>query len=253
LRRLGSIVCCNRRQRCGKESLTFHRGGGFTVSVMRTNTPTPDELVDALVDAFGSMTPEEQRLVVTAYRLLSEGAPVALAVIAAASAWTPEGADARLRSWPGGAYLDGDGRLVGLWGMAVEAVSPHQARIADHAPVWMWCALDPLFIVPLLGPPGAEVTSTCPTTSEPIRLRIGPEGVSSVEPASTVVSFLLPDGPFDDDVRQAFCHFVHFFASPHAADRWAAAQPGAFWRPVADAAEAGRRLAARAFPAVTGP
>jgi alkylmercury lyase len=115
----------------------------------------------------------------------------------------------------------------------------------------MWCALDPLFIVPVLGPPGAEVASTSPTTGEPIHLRIGPDGVSAVEPASAVVSFVLPDGRFDDDVRQAFCHFVHFFASPAEADAWTAQRRGTFWLAVADAAEVGRRLAARAFPAVT--
>jgi alkylmercury lyase len=234
-----------------RNDLTFHYGGGFTVHVMTTTTPTLDVLVDALVGAFTSLTAEEQRLIVTAYRLLSEGAPVELAALAAAAGWTPERVEGRLRSWPGGAYLDGEGRLVGLWGMAVEAVSPHQALMGDRAPVWMWCALDPLFIMPVLGPSGAEVTSTSPTTGEPIHLSIGPDGVSAVEPTSAVVSFLLPDGPFDDDVRQSFCHFVHFFASPTAADAWTAQHPGSFWLPVSDAAEVGRRLAARAFAAAS--
>ena len=218
---------------------------------MSTTTPALDVLVDALVGAFASMTADEQRLIVAGYRLLGEGAPVSLDALAAAAGWTPERVEARLRSWPGGAYLDGDGRLVGLWGMAVEAVSPHQARIGGRAPVWMWCALDPLFIVPVLGSPGTEVTSTSPTTGEPIRVRVGPDGVSAVEPAGAVVSFLLPDGPFDDDVRQAFCHFVHFFESPAAADEWTAQHPGTFWLPVADAAEVGRLLAARAFGAAS--
>jgi hypothetical protein len=66
-----------------------------------------------------------------------------------------------------------------------------------------------------------------------------------------LVSFLLPDGPFDDDIRQSFCHFVHFFSSPAAADVWAAAHPRTFWVPLADAAEVGRRLSAEAFPALT--
>jgi alkylmercury lyase len=92
----------------------------------------------------------------------------------------------------------------------------------------------PLFIMPVLGSPVAEVTSTSPTGG-PIRLRIGPDGVSGVEPASAVVSILLPDGPFDDDVRQSFCHLVHFFGSPAAADAWTAQHPGTFWLPVADA------------------
>jgi alkylmercury lyase len=218
---------------------------------MTTNTPTLDVLVDALVDALASTTGEEQRLIVTAYRLLSARAPVELAALADAAGWTSEDVELRLRSWPGGAYLDGDRHLVGLWGMAVGEVSPHQARLDNQAAVWMWCALDPLFILPALGT-AAEVSSACPTTGEPIHLHVGPHDVSAVQPASTVVSFLLPDGPFDDDVRQAFCHFVHFFVSAAAADTWTAQRPGTFWLPVADAAEVGRRLAARAFPALTG-
>jgi hypothetical protein len=65
------------------------------------------------------------------------------------------------------------------------------------------------------------------------------------------VSFLIPDGPFDADFRQTFCHFVHFFASPAAADAWVAPRPGSFWLPVADAVRVGRGLAATAFPAVS--
>jgi alkylmercury lyase len=216
---------------------------------MRTTTPDLDALVDAIAGAFIVMTGPEQRLVVTAYRLLGQGAPVDVAVLAGASGWAIDEVDARLRSWPG-VYLDGGGRLVGLWGMAAEAVSQHVARIAGHGTVWMWCALDPLFIVPLLGE-DATVNSTCPTTGDPIRLRVNATGVVTVEPVSMVVSLLLPDGPFDDNIRQTFCHFVHFFASPAAADDWITYHPGTFWLAMTDAAEVGRRLARRAFSAVT--
>ena len=229
--------------------LTFHYGGRSTVQVMRTTTPGIDELVDALVGAFGSMTAAEQPLVAAAYGLLAEGAPVDPAVIAGAAGWRSGDVEVRFGSWPGGVYLDDDARLVGLWGMAVEAVSSHELRVDGKQPVWMWCALDPLFIVPLLAA-DAQVTATCPTTGALIRLRVGSEGVEGLEPASAVVSFLIPDGPFDDDVRQTFCHFVHFFASPAAADAWIATHPGSFWLPVTDAAEIGRRLAGKAFPAV---
>jgi alkylmercury lyase len=206
--------------------------------------------VDALVDAFLPMTADEQRLVVSAYGLLAEATAVDLDVIADAAGWPLADVVARLGSWPG-VYLDDHGRLVGLWGMAVEAVTPHQLRIGDQGPVWMWCALDPLFIVPLLAS-DAEVSSTCPTTGQPIHLRVGAHRLTVVEPASTVVSFLMPDGPFDADVRQTFCHFVHFFASPTAADVWVADHPGTFWVPAAVAAEVGRRLAAKAFPSLLG-
>jgi alkylmercury lyase len=211
-------------------------------------TSDVDELVDALVRAFVVMTAAEQALVVTIYRLLAEGATAHRSGIASASGWPADEVDSRLRSWPG-VFFDGDGAVVGLWGMTVEAVSPHQLGLAGHDPVWMWCALDPLFIVPLLGDDG-EVSSICPTTGEAIHVRIGAEGALAVEPASTVVSFVMPDGPFDADIRQSFCHFVYFLASPTAADQWVAGHPGTFWVPVAEAAQVGRRLAARVFPAI---
>jgi len=216
-----------------------------------TTTFDLDDLVDALIGAFLPLTAAEQRLVVTIYRLLSEGSAPDRAEIAGASGWPADEVDSRLRSWPG-VFVDGDGAVVGLWGMAAEAVSAHRLRVDGRDPVWMWCALDPLFIVPLLGD-AAEVSSICPTTGGPIHVRIGGDGAVAVEPASTVVSFVVPDGPFDADVRHSFCHFVHLFASPAAADRWVAEHAGTFWVPLSDAAQVGRRLATGSFPAIGRP
>jgi hypothetical protein len=216
-----------------------------------TTTCDKDALVDALVDAFIPMTAAEQRLVVTIYRLLAEGATTDAAGIARTSGWPVQEVASRLASWPG-VFLNGDGHVVGLWGMAAEAVSAHQLRLAGHDPVWLWCALDQLFIVPLLGD-AAELSSICPTPGEPIHLRIGAEGALAAVPASTVVSFVMPDGPFDADVRQSFCQFVHFLASPAAGDEWVSGHPGTFWVRVAEAAHVGQRLAAGAFPAIGRP
>lgn len=213
---------------------------------MSTTTPNIDEVVDALADAFVTMTEPEQRLIAAGYRLLGDGAPVEPEALARTANLPPADVEAMLRSSPG-VYIDGDGKLIGLWGVAVEEVSPHRARFAGRAEVSLWCALDPLFIAPVLGE-SAAIRSRCPTTGEPIDLTIAEGKVAVVEPASTAVSFVLPEGPFDAEVRQGFCHFVHFFASPDAADAWADAHPGTFWVPAADAAEIGWRLAAAAFP-----
>lgn len=217
--------------------------------VMSTTSPGLAAAVEALADAFIPMTEAEQRLITAGYRLLSDGVPVEVEVLARSVRRSPGDVEGSLRSWPG-VYLDGDGRLIGLWGMAVTDVSPHRARFGDRGDVWMWCALDPLFIAPLLAEPVA-VRSGCPTTGEPIRLTVNTGGVVEVDPPATVVSFLLPDGPFDAEVRQTFCHFVHLFVSPAAADAWTATYPGTFWVPVADAIEVGRQLAGRAFPALS--
>jgi alkylmercury lyase len=227
--------------------LTLHWAGGFTVVDMPTDTPTLDTLVDALVGAFANMTADEQHLVVTAYRLLGGGAPVAVDVLAAAAGWSTADVEARLGGWPGGVYLDDNGRLEGLWGLAVQDVMPHWASLAGGAKVWFWCALDPLFILPALGS-SAELHSVCPTTNQAIRVRVTPQEVTALEPASTVVSFLMPERDFTDEVRASFCHFVSFFALPEAADEYVAKHPGTFWVTLAEAGEVGRQLAARAFP-----
>jgi alkylmercury lyase len=157
--------------------------------------------------------------------------------------------ETRLANWPG-VYRDGDGRLVGLWGLAAEPVSAHEVRVDGHGVAWAWCALDPLFIVPLLGH-SARVSSRCPTTGERIDLTVTPGAVSEVTPTSAVMSLLVPECAFDAEVRQTFCHFVHLFSSPDAAAPWTAEHDGTFTLSVPDAAEVGRRLAACAFPAVS--
>jgi alkylmercury lyase len=218
---------------------------------MPTDIPTLDTVVGALVDAFATMTPDEQHLVLTAYRMLAAGAPVAVDALAAAAGWSLADVKARLESWPGGAYLDDDDRLEGLWGLAVHDVMPHSATLSGGARVWFWCALDPLFILPALGW-SADVHSVCPVTHRAVRVLVTPEDVAALEPASTVVSFLLPEEEFTDEVPSSFCHFVSFFASADAATEWTAEHPATFWVPLADAGEVGRRVAAQAFAQAGG-
>jgi hypothetical protein len=213
--------------------------------------PDLDLLTQALVASFVSLTPDETRLVATAYRLLAEGFPVDLSTLAEASDWELDGVESRLASWPGGVYLDDRGRLIGLWGMTVEPISSHQLRLQGKAPVWMWCALDPLFIVPLLGEE-AKVTSTSPVTGEQIELDFGPDGTVRSVPPSTVVSMLMPKGSFGVEVRQSFCHFVHFFESPAAAKAWTVGHAGTYLIDLSAAVEVGRTIAQRAFATAGG-
>lgn len=116
---------------------------------------------------------------------------------------------------------------------------------------WTWCSYDTLFIAHLLGVT-ARVTSPCPITGDQVRLTVSPDGVSDVDPADAVVSLLNPDEPFDDNVRQTFCHYVLFFASPDAAERWIEDNPGTFRLPVTDAFDVARRQNAAVFPSVVG-
>jgi hypothetical protein len=210
--------------------------------------PDLDSLTEALLASFVTFTADESRLVVTAYRLLGEGSPVDLSRLAEASGWELAEVESRLASWPGGVYLDDRGRLIGLWGMTVEPMGAHQLHLQGRPPVWVWCALDPLFIVPLLGEE-ARVTSTSPVSGERIELSFGSDGTVSAVPPSAMVSMLLPEGSFGADVRQSFCHFVHFFESPEAAKAWTDQHRWTFAIDLSKTAEVGRHLAQRGFAA----
>jgi hypothetical protein len=207
-------------------------------------------LADALIRAFVPLSPSEARLVVTIYRLLARGRPVEPGAIADTTGWTLAEVDARLTSWPA-VYRDDAGRLVGFWGLATERVSGHQLNVEGAGSVWAWCAFDPLFITPLLGT-DVRVTSPCPLTATTVRLTVDPEDVRDLDPPAAVVSFLVPDRPFDAEIRQTFCHFVHLLASPAAADEWTAKHPGTFWLPVANTIEVARLVTAALFPGAVG-
>lgn len=207
--------------------------------------PDLDALVDALTAAFLDLSPGEQRLMVALYRTLLQGRPATLHELATASGWSPEQLQERLESWPG-VFRDEQGRVVGFWGVAIEETPPHRVE-SDGAVTWAWCALDPLFIMPLVGAT-ARVTSQCPETGEAVSLTVSPQAVSKVEPADTVVSFLAPERRFDADVRVTFCHYVLFFASRQAGERWTAEHPDTFLVSVEEAAEIGRRVVRDVFP-----
>jgi hypothetical protein len=74
-----------------------------------------------------------------------------------------------------------------------------------------------------------------------------------VDPVGAVISFLGPDGRFEADVREGFCHYVLFFASRVAGERWTGGHPGTFLVSVEEAAEIARRLARAVFPHASSP
>jgi hypothetical protein len=77
-------------------------------------------------------------------------------------------------------------------------------------------------------------------TGRAVVLRVSPDGVKSVDPAAVVVSFLEPNRPFDSDVINSFCHYVHFFADAGAGERWTAEHPWTFLMALEEAFELGR-------------
>ena len=119
----------------------------------------------------------------------------------------------------------------------------------DDRVVYAWCAWDTLFLPELIGKP-AQVKSTCPTTGTPISLSVHSLEVTDIAPASTVLSFLHRDQPFDADSIAAFCHYVHFFADRAAAEQWTSEHDGTFIISLADGAEIARLANTTRFPTI---
>lgn len=119
--------------------------------------------------------------------------------------------------------------------------TPHQFTVEDQ-PLYTWCALDALIFPTVLGRP-AQVVSPTPGSGELVALSVDPDsGVSTLEPATAVVSVLVPVGG-SSSVRAAFCDQVHFFATAAAAQDWLTEHPGGTVLSVARAFDLGRRLA----------
>jgi len=211
-----------------------------------TTTVSVDAIDAALAAATPSLDEDEQRLATAVLRLLLAGEPVAVPAAAAHAGMPVSRAERALRSWPG-VFWDGHGKVTGFWGLAL-ADMPHRIRhagVGQHA----WCAFDPLFLARVIG--DLQVATADPLTGEAITYRIGEDGaISGASHPHTVLSFLRPSQPWGDDVMTTFCHYVWHFTSPATARLWTATHPGTFVISLDDAAELGRRHAARAFGAV---
>ena len=198
---------------------------------MQNTKVVVQELARKIVRAMPALGSNERQIVVQLYRLLGAGEPVSPRRLADAVNLPEPRVRQILGQWPG-VYYDSDGAVIGFWGLALGEM-PHQFEV-DGRTLYTWCAWDSLFIPEMLGKP-ARVTSADPVTKEKISLVVGPDGVEEISPATTVVSFLTPDRPFDQDGIMNFCHFVHFFTSPETAEKWTTEHPGTFVLSVEDA------------------
>ena len=202
---------------------------------------TTDIIVERLARAIESATLDidehGRRIAVSLWNLLADGSAATSADIAAHSGVDESVVDERLATWPG-IFRDEEGRIVGFWGLAIPEMA-HSFHAAGGMPIYAWCALDPLLIVPVIGR-RAHVKSKDPLTGEGIELTVTPDEILEVSPVSTVVTFLIPDKPFDRDVIQTFCNYVHYFASHDSAERWASGRNGIAILPMHEAFEVGK-------------
>jgi alkylmercury lyase len=198
-----------------------------------------DSLADRLTAAVPRLDPAEQQIAVALLRLLAHGGPVSVGRLAETLV-LPEVQVAETLDRLPDLFRDEHRAIIGFMGLSVLEMGDHRIHVNGRA-LSAWCAWDTLFLPELLGD-SARVTSSCPTSGQDISLTVTPAGPTELHPAETVVSFLVRETPFDVDVIQSFCHFVHFFASPQAGGRWTGEHPGTFLVSVRDAFQLGRRL-----------
>lgn len=200
-----------------------------------------DDLAAALNQANPKLRPDEQRLALALYELLTTGQPVGIGRLAERVASDETWVRERLDDWSG-VFRDAEGRVIAFWGLAL-AEMPHRFEVNGRT-LYTWCAFDPLFIAPLLETT-ARVTSTCPVSGTAITLTVDGDGVRDIEPSQAVLSFLKPEDAWGDDVIERFCQYIHLFASQEEAETWVAEHPGTFILPIDDAFEVGRRTLGR--------
>lgn len=201
------------------------------------------ELADKVVGAEPRFDDTGQRVAVALYRMLGEGAPVFLSRLASVLGMTEEAVRDTLECCA--VFYNRAGAVIGFGGLTVAEMPPHRL-IVDGRKLHTWCAWDSLFLPGILGK-AARVESVCPETRLPVTMTVTPDGVVELTPPTAVVSFLTPDRRFDQNVIDSFCHFVHFFQSPAAGEKWTARHPGTFLLSVDEAFTLGRLTNTRNF------
>ncbi|HEY5649697.1 MAG TPA: organomercurial lyase [Nitrospiria bacterium] len=189
-------------------------------------------LLDTLLESFPALTPDEERLAVHLYRLLSDGKPVKTAELAASARWDEKDAEAQLGEWPDVAYdveFNDEKAVTGFWGLDLKE-SGHRFNV-DGRDLFTWCAWDALFLPEILKKT-ALVESACPESKESIRLTVSPGKIETRVPARAVMSFVKLDPQtvqtLKDGIVPNFCSYIHFFASREMASQWTAKNEGAF-------------------------
>jgi alkylmercury lyase len=187
---------------------------------------------------------DDRRMQLALFRLLARGEPVEPTQLAETGISAVDVVQ-RLGRWRG--LQTDEGRVVAFQGLSV-VEAPHRLRV-DGRTLYTWCAWDTLFLPELLASP-AEIESACPTTGAKVTLHVGPDGPADLSPAEAVMSFIDSGESPAEDVVESFCRFVHFFASPEAAEQWTERHPGTFVMPIEDGYEIGRRTNAAQWGAL---
>lgn len=206
--------------------------------------------LQAIADEFAAVHPEldarQQQVALAVFRLLGKGTPVDANAVAIRTGLPASQVIADLDAWPE-IHRDDQGRIVGFWGLTLHRTR-HAIEVDGHT-LYTWCGLDALFVPGLLGRP-ATVRSTSPTSGQTVSLTVDADGPRDITPASAAMTlrrvtqaYARAWGTVDDqeDTREHFCHYVHFFASEDEAAAFAQDDDNTLVASVAEGFEYGRR------------
>ena len=191
-----------------------------------SNDTRVDEMARAAQQRLLAFGPEHSRLLIRVIRELARGRPLIAAQVDDLRAGLDIAPDEAHQFLWQRTERDASDRIVGVMGISLSD-HPHRLFVAGVA-LSAWCALDTLFLPALLRQTAA-IESNSPVTHAPIRLRVSPERVEALSPASAVISLVLVEPGREDTASveamwSAFCHHVHFFATREEAERWASAR-----------------------------
>jgi alkylmercury lyase len=185
-----------------------------------------DEMAKKLQERLLEYGPDHLRLLLHVMRELAHGHPLTAEQVdqrIAELGIAPDTAHQFLREVT---ERDASDQIVGAMGLSLND-HPHRLTV-EGVSLSAWCALDTLFL-PAMLQQTATIESPSPVTHHLIRLRVSPERVEDVSPASAVVSLVIVDPSREsmasvEAIWSTFCDHIHFFAAREEAERWATAR-----------------------------
>jgi alkylmercury lyase len=185
---------------------------------------------------------EQEDLCRSILHQVSRGKPLAKATLAAELQISQNELEQRLARVLDTEF-DSEGNILG-WGITLMPTR-HRFQL-DGKTLFTWCAFDTVLFPPTLGQ-AAHVSSTCPSTEEPITFVATPEGVvRDLTPSHSVLSLIIPS-THQDCVRATFCEQSLFFSTAQAASSYLASHPEALLLSIEEAAAVGKRVATSRF------
>lgn len=196
-----------------------------------------NDMIEAILQAFPTLNPQEQRVGIVLYRLLAQGNPVSPSEMTEllegtgvpANQFLLESNLRNLVEW------DRNETVIGFGGLTTR--HSRHSLVVEHRRLSTWCAWDAMFIPELLGVT-ALIESVCPQTGNPVRLRVDSNGIERMSDREPVLSFTVPDPANQvtsaDQTILSFCSYVNLFESRQAGTTWISTRPGTFLLSLAD-------------------